>query len=241
MMGETPDAEIHVRSGCVMALSGEDAADLNMIVLEGPEEIARDFLTTSMRTVAQRRLPVLVQTAPALAEALAAEAQDHGLTPAGTLPLMVQRAPAEPRPSRACEIVEVSDAEATAEAMTLVSSAFRLPHDKVAKAFGPSALAGSGCQFYLARSGGVSMSSVTVTREQRVAGVWCMATPPDRQGQGWGRALLSGVIDQLRRDGVERIYLFATAEGFTLYRSLGFETIAEEPVWVKGHSTQVHG
>jgi predicted N-acetyltransferase YhbS len=68
-----------------------------------------------------------------------------------------------------------------------------------------------------------------------------MATPPDRQGQGWGRALLSGVIDQLRSDGVERVYLFATAEGFPLYRSLGFDTIAEEAAWVKGHSTQVQG
>lgn len=240
MMDRAPNAEFHFRPGGAMCLSGEVAADLNMILLEGAEDAARDVLMTSMRTVSQRELPALVFIAPAIAEALAADAESHGLTLAGTVPLMVQRAPSEPRASKACEIEAARDPKAAADALGVMSAAFSLPLDKVARAIGANAWGGSGCQFYVARTGGVPVSSVTVTRDGIVAGVWCMATPPDHQGQGWGRALLSGVIDRLRGDGVEQVYLFASAKGFPLYKSLGFETIAEEAVWVKGRSTQVH-
>ena len=240
MMGLSPLAEFYSRAGGAMCLSGENSADLNMILLEGAEVAARDFLSVSMSKVAQKGLPALVQIAPALAEALAADAQGHGLSPAGTVPLMVQRNPAEPRTLKACEIEAVCDPETADEAMALVSAAFDLPLDQVARSMGANAWAGSGCQVYVARAGGIPVSSVTVTREGATAGVWCMATPREHQGKGWGRALLSGVIDRLRSNGVERFYLFATVAGAPLYRSLGFETIAEEAAWVKGHSTQVH-
>ena len=82
---------------------------------------------------------------------------------------------------------------------------------------------------------------MTVTRTGPTAGIWNMATPPERQGRGMGRALLTGVLEQLCAEGVERFYLFATAAGRPLYESLGFETLADDAVWVKGHSTQTAG
>lgn len=241
MMSGAPDAEIHMRAGCVMGLSGEDSADLNMIILDGEATAAREFLATSMDRAARRQLPVLVQIAPALAEVIAADAAAHGLTQAGAFPLMVQRAPSDARKTKPCDILDVRDPEALGQALALVSAAFGLPAEMVGRALGSNALAGTGCRFYLASADGVAVSSVAVTREENVAGIWCMATPPERQGQGWGRALLSGLIERLRDDGVERVYLLATAAGFPLYRSLGFETIAEDVVWVNGQSTQVHG
>ena len=68
-----------------------------------------------------------------------------------------------------------------------------------------------------------------------------MATPPEHQRKGMGLALLSQVIDDYRRRGVERFFLIATEAGRPLYASLGFETIADLSAWVLGHSTQVHG
>jgi predicted N-acetyltransferase YhbS len=68
-----------------------------------------------------------------------------------------------------------------------------------------------------------------------------MATPPEHQGKGMGRALLTRIIERLRHEGVGRFYLFATDAGFPLYTSLGFVTLAEDAAWVKGHSTQTSG
>ncbi len=85
------------------------------------------------------------------------------------------------------------------------------------------------------------MSVVTVTPAGTTAGIWSMATPPQHQGKGMGRALLSQVIDDHRSRGVERFFLIATDAGRPLYASLGFETIADLSAWVLGQSTQMHG
>jgi GNAT superfamily N-acetyltransferase len=59
-----------------------------------------------------------------------------------------------------------------------------------------------------------------------------MATPPEHQRKGMGRALLSQVIADYRRRGVERFHLGATEAGRPLYESLGFQLVADLPVWV---------
>jgi GNAT superfamily N-acetyltransferase len=122
----------------------------------------------------------------------------------------------------------------------LVSAAFGLPRDAVARVLEPATTAASAADVYLAFDGDAPMSSVTVTRSGDTAGIWTMATPPEHQGKGMGRALLSRIIERLGRDGVRRFYLLATAAGFPLYTSLGFVTLAEEAAWVKGLSTQAH-
>ena len=65
-----------------------------------------------------------------------------------------------------------------------------------------------------------------------------MATPPEHQRKGLGRALLTRVIEDYRRRGVERFHLGATEAGRPLYASLGFETIAQLSAWVLGDSSQ---
>jgi GNAT superfamily N-acetyltransferase len=59
-----------------------------------------------------------------------------------------------------------------------------------------------------------------------------MATPPEHQRKGVGRAMLSQVIADYRRRGLRRFHLGATAAGRPLYTSLGFELVADLPVWI---------
>lgn len=74
--------------------------------------------------------------------------------------------------------------------------------------------------------------AVSVTLTGDTAAISLMATPPQHQRRGVGRALLSQVIDDYRRRGVTRFHLGATEAGRPLYASLGFELVAELPVWV---------
>ena len=76
------------------------------------------------------------------------------------------------------------------------------------------------------------MCTVSLTPTGDTAGITLMATPPEHQGKGMGRALLSQVIDDYRRRGVRRFHLGATDAGRPLYASLGFELVAELPVWI---------
>ena len=123
----------------------------------------------------------------------------------------------------------------------LAAAAFRSPRDAIARCIDVGITETSGVETYIAWADDGPMSAVSVTPTGTTAGISVMATPPEHQGKGMGRALLAQVIDDYRSRGVERFYLTATEAGRPLYTSLGFEPIADLSAWVLGHSTQVHG
>jgi hypothetical protein len=45
-------------------------------------------------------------------------------------------------------------------------------------------------------------------------------------------------MDEHRRRGAEAFFLGATPAGVPLYRRLGYETVAEAQVWVRGATQQ---
>ncbi|MGH6992074.1 MAG: GNAT family N-acetyltransferase [Caulobacteraceae bacterium] len=240
MFGEASGFEMRLTRHCTLVLSGEKAADFNMLLLGSPYSDADRFLKEAVALADTRGLELLSLMAPAAAPALVRSAQNLGLAAAGTVPLMVLRGTQDVRPSGSCRIEEVRGREMSRLAGDLISSAFQLPREAFARALEPGMRSNLAASTFVAFAGDAPMSSATVTRTGDTAGVWSMATPPEHQGKGMGRALLSRIIERLSREGVERFYLFATAAGFPLYRSLGFVTLAEQPAWVKGSSTQTH-
>jgi GNAT superfamily N-acetyltransferase len=68
-----------------------------------------------------------------------------------------------------------------------------------------------------------------------------MGTPAEHQRKGAGSAVLAHAINYHRLRGGRVFYLIATDQGQPLYRKLGFQTLVELPVWVRGHSTQAPG
>lgn len=237
MFAEAPGLEVRLTGSCALGLSGEDVADLNMLFLGAGAESGR-FLVDSMARVDALGLPLVALMAPGVAAALAPAAQRLGLDGAGTMPLMVLRAETRFSLGRACRIEPVADSMRARVSGDLVAAAFELPREAVRRTLDASLTPTAGFAVFVAYSEETPTSSVAVTRAGTTAGIWCMATPPEHQGRGMGRGLLTRVLDRLRRDGVERFYLHATEAGRPLYESIGFETLAEQPVWVKGHSTQ---
>jgi GNAT superfamily N-acetyltransferase len=239
MISEAPTFELRMTRNSVLALSGEPVADLNMLFV-GPSPDAEDFLTQGLTRVRERQLPLLAMMSPHVAQRLAPVAEGLGLTAAGTAPLMVLRADTPVLPSRPCDIRRALGPELVRISGDLSSAAFSLPRDCVARCMDAGITETAGVETYVAWAEDVPMSAVTVTPAGTTAGIWSMATPPEQQGKGMGRALLTGVIVDYRRRGVERFFLIATEAGRPLYASLGFEVVADLSAWVLGHSTQVH-
>jgi GNAT superfamily N-acetyltransferase len=241
VFGEAAGVEIRLTGNGALALTGERVADLNMLLMGPPTPDSTVFLDEALASADARGLELLALMAPSAAKVLAKAAERGGLAPAGAVPLMVLRDAADVRLGKPCRIERATRPEMARIAGDLSAAAFSLPRDAVARAMEPGITAASAADVYVAFDGETPMSSVTVTRSGDTAGIWTMSTPPQHQGKGMGRAVLSRVIARLRDDGVRRFYLFATAAGFPLYVSLGFVTVAEEVAWVKGHSTQTHG
>jgi GNAT superfamily N-acetyltransferase len=238
MFAEAPGLEVRLTSTSALGLSGEDVADLNMLFL-GPGEQSEQFLVEAVARIEARNLPLVALMAPRAA-ALAPAAERLGLAAAGLMPLMVLRASAAVRLGRSCHIQQALDPDTVRASGDLVAAAFQLPRDAIARTFDASLTPTSGFACFVGYSGKAPMTSVTITRAGSTAGIWSMATPPEHQGKGMGRAILTRVLDRLRHDGVERFYLYATDAGRPLYESIGFVNIGDHAVWVKGHSTQAH-
>jgi GNAT superfamily N-acetyltransferase len=177
---------------------------------------------------------------PHVAQSLAPVATRLGLNAVGTAPLMVLRTDVPVQPSRPTHIVRALGPELAGIAGDLISAAFDTPRDVIARYIDVCMTETAGVETYIAWGDEGPMCTVSVTPTGNTAGISLMATPPEHQRKGMGRALLSQVIDDYRRRGVERFHLGATEAGRPLYTSLGFELVADLSVWVLGHSTQVH-
>jgi ribosomal protein S18 acetylase RimI-like enzyme len=240
VMSGAPDHEIILTGDGALALSGEPVADLNMGFI-WPGAGAEAFLRMAAKRSAARALPLIVLLAPQVAPRLAPVAEDLGLALAGTTPLMVLRMADAPPPSRACEIRRADDETTGRIAGDLTSAAFGLPREVIARAWDVLMTPTAPIETFVAWGDGEPVSSVSVSRHGTTAGIWTMGTPPQRQGKGWGKALLTGVLHRLRGEGVDRVYLYASDAGFPLYRSIGFSTLADMPVWLHDPTDTAHG
>jgi GNAT superfamily N-acetyltransferase len=101
----------------------------------------------------------------------------------------------------------------------------------VARVVEASMISGAAAETYFTSDDVMPVCSVSVTSHGSTVGIWSMATAPDHQGRGFGRALLTAVIETHRARGVDRFFLLASEAGRPLYESLGFETLATCAVW----------
>jgi GNAT superfamily N-acetyltransferase len=239
-MSAAPGFELHMTRNCVLGLTDEPLADFNMLTI-GPDPDAEGFLTRSIARARERGLPLLAVMSPHVANALAPVAERLGLAAAGAAPLMVLRAGTPVPPARPVKVTRALGPELVAIAGDLAAAAFDAPRDAVARCIDVGVTETSGVETYIAWGDEGPMSAVSVTPTGNTAGISLMATPPEHQRKGMGRALLTQVIDDYRGRGLERFYLTATAAGRPLYARLGFEPIADLSAWVLGHSAQVQG
>jgi GNAT superfamily N-acetyltransferase len=235
-----PGVELHMTRSCVLGLTDEPLADFNRLIL-GAESDAEGFLVRSVARAKERGRPLSAIMSPRVAQSLGPVATRLGLTAVGTAPLMVLRPDVPVQPSRPTHIVRALGSELAGIAGDLISAAFDTPRDVIARCIDVCMTETAGVETYIAWGGDGPMSTLSVTPTGNTAGISLMATPPQHQRKGMGRALLTRVINDYRSRGVTRFHLGATAAGRPLYASLGFEVAADLSAWVLARSTQVQG
>lgn len=226
-----PGVELHMTRNCILGLTDEPLADFNRLTL-GADPDAEGFLARSVARARERGRPLQAVMSPRVADALAPVATRLGLTAVGTAPLMVLRRDVAVPAGRATKIVRALGPELAGVAGDLIAAAFDEPRDVIARCVDVGMTETSGVETYVAWGDDGPMCTVSVTPTGDTGAISLMATPPEHQGKGMGRALLSQVIEEYRRRGVERFHLGSTEAGRPLYTSLGFELVADLPVWI---------
>ena len=226
-----PGIELHMTRNCVLGLTDEPLADFNRLTL-GADPDAEGFLIRAVARAKERGRPLSAVMSPLAAQSLAPVATQLGLTAVGAAPLMVLRPDVPVQPSRPTTIVRALGPELVGIAGDLIAAAFGTPRDVIARCIDVGMTETSGVETYIAWGDEGPMCTVSVTPTGDTAGITLMATPPEHQREGMGRALLTQVIADYRRRGVERFHLGSSEAGRRLYASLGFELVADLPVWV---------
>lgn len=214
-----------------LILSGEPVADLNYAIIDVAPQ-AEDRLQEFVRVPRSRKIPVLFLFTPGGAPQLSPVAQALGLEFAAHIPLMVHDAMDFRLREGNFRIARVEGEADLKTTNGVMSKAFKIPIESMERTFGPSYIQGPGVDLFFAQQDGQAMSSVQTTRAGSVVGIWAMATPPEHQRRGAGRALLHHIIAYHRDRGAALFYLMATPEGKPLYDNVGFQTIAEAEVWL---------
>jgi GNAT superfamily N-acetyltransferase len=233
-MSAAPGFELHMTQNCVLGLTGEPSSDSNMLTL-GPDPDAEGFLVRSVARARERGVGLSAMMTPHVAEALTPVATRLGLTPVGKASLMVLR-PETPletpvRLGRGVRIDRALGSERVGIAGDIIAAAFEAPRDVIARSIEVGITETSGVETYIAWGDEGPMSTVSLTPTGNTAGITLMGTTPAHQRKGMGRALLTQVLDDYRRRGVDRFYLGTSgAAGF--YAGFGFETVAELSAWL---------
>ncbi len=226
-----PGVELHVTRSCVLGLTDEPLADFNRLIL-GAGGDAEGFLARAVARAKERRRPLVATMSPLAARALAPAVARLGFAEVGSSPLMVLGPEVSIGSSRPMKVVRVLDPQSASVAGDLIAAAFDEPRDVIARYIDIGMTGASGVETYVGYGDDGAMCTVSVTPTGDTGAISLMATPPDHQRKGLGRALLSQVIDDYRRRSMRRFHLGATEAGLPLYESLGFRTVAELPVWL---------
>lgn len=238
-LGHAPKFEVESRAGVWKIVCGEPVADLNYLIVERDAKTAAGALETAVADLDRRGVPFCCMLAPGTEGRLRPICEGAGLVYAVDWPLMVCPAEAvEPHDRDDVHVARVTTEEDARAMAGLLAGAFHMPEDATRRVLPLAATQVPGLDVYVARVEGRATSTVTVTRHDRVAGIWAMGTPPDLQGRGVGKVLLSLVMDRYRRAGVEAFFLGATPAGRPLYEKLGYREVARAQVWVRGETSQ---
>ncbi|HLF98841.1 MAG TPA: GNAT family N-acetyltransferase [Acidimicrobiia bacterium] len=80
---------------------------------------------------------------------------------------------------------------------------------------------------WIARRDGVVISKVVLHLGAGVAGIYGVATRPEARGLGLARSLILRALDEARRLGLRTAVLHSTPMAVTLYKGIGFRTVAD--------------
>ena len=198
---------------------------LQSVLLDGE----REALRVAVADLGDR--PGLLLVTETDADDLAPVAEELGLEDRGTVPLMAAELDLDLAEAPTRGVERAVDAAGFAEIEALVTAAFGLRgepglrhdlHDV------------PGADAWLLRDErGRALSSVVVTADPDLLGLWSMATPPALQRRGHGGHLLRAVLGHYALEGAHSACVIATAAGESLYRSLGFEPSERLQVWMK--------
>jgi len=242
-----PRVELHDAADCCWTFSDLPFPLFNSVLRArlDPED-ADALIEARIRACETRRVPMLWWTGPSSEPVdLSERLQRHGffLEPAHGMAADLERPATEVWPDRSVTIESVRDRETLETWSRVLCLAFGAPLP-FGDAFAELALAiglgdGSPFRHFLARVNGQAVATCSLFLGAGVAGIYDVATLPDRRKRGLGGRVTRTAMHAARASGYRMAILHSSALGAGMYRMLGFRDVCPigQHVWTPGPAT----
>lgn len=247
-IGECKDSH----SSGYFVLSGERVVDLNYAFLDGGPDaikVVDAYVSFLAEVGGEAPLPGLLVIPLPVAQEVRSHLQKSGFIQTPDMSLMVcdlstQEGTEPSYPNNSPRQVEqvylthrVSSAAELEESLRMTSLNFSIPYEPLVRAFRSTLITNSQLAQFLSTLRDEPVTVLQLAGEDRLVGVWSMATLPEYRRQGVGRATLEHALVYARKCGYKLAYLIATPMGLSLYESCSFRTAVKLGVWVSQEST----
>jgi GNAT superfamily N-acetyltransferase len=209
-------------------------ADHNCLVITAGGEVGQRALECGLKLLKTRHSPALVCLNAQYWSSEPVPGCLADLAPAGVLPhymlnldeLIVDGGEHAARSER---VVEKSD---FGDVRRVLASALTAPYGDPDGFFREDLLDDPRLTFNLARIDGRGVCAAVTWRRGELLYLMVMGTDPDYQRRGIGRAVLESVLVDARNDGARYCHLVSSEAGARFYPKLGFQLIANHPLWL---------
>jgi len=231
LMSRAPGLVAHAEPGCWMATSDIDSWTANWIAIYRPDDASLRALQAWLDQAAASGRTTSVVVAEAAREAATPLFAGRPMRLDGNPPIMVwdDRPIAPNTRAYGGEVRQGVSGEDGASASELVAASF-----EVDPAGNRLLMAGMldqpAMRLFTATSDTLDSVYIDYTSGP-VTYVHILATAPDRQRRGSGRAVMTHAMELAIASGTDRFFLMASSAGQPLYRALGFETIELPEFW----------
>lgn len=212
------------------AISGVPIVDCNGVFRADFANETESRIDAALEPFRQERMPMCWWIGPSSRPAdLGERLQSHGLVHVGNPPGMavdLGESARDTRRSIDLQIEVVTDRAGLHDWTRVAGKGFGFPEtliDDLATASVGALREGSGLRLYLGFLKGVVVATAALVLGADSAGVYAVVTVPEARRRGIGATLTARALSDARDRGYRFAILQSSAQGYNVYRSLGFD------------------
>jgi GNAT superfamily N-acetyltransferase len=204
--------------------TGGDSPDVNMALIASRETAAVD---SALQIFSNANVPGNIMLASA-GLAHVSYLESFGFVGVGVIPFMAKNLEINPAFNLDPPQLKLVRAKTQSEldaVIELEADSYKLSVENCKTLINMKIASKSNVAYWLLVDGDTPVSTVASGRVGTTSGIWNMGTPQQYQKKGYGKALLTSVLNTLAGEGQKLALLWATPDGESLYRNIGFEVV----------------
>jgi GNAT superfamily N-acetyltransferase len=230
MSAALPEAWVQRAPGAFLAVTMIPLPTLNGVTVTSAEcrpEIVASLLDQVAATGVPHSLRLRSGTDPSLPGLASA----RGMTPGGSIPLMVMDDIAAVEPERDKLEIDLLEADNAARHATVAAAGFEAPESIFRGLITPEVLRLPGTRCYMGKVAGEAVSTGFGFSLDDSVGIFDIATVPAHRAHGYGAAITSRILHDAANHGMSWAWLQSSPSGLGVYKRLGFRTVESWHIW----------